>query len=480
MRVQKEDYPYILKIIVLADIDIDVYKYIVKNPDILASVEKGNDIPAEDKNKWKLKEDKIEDAKKLLILPPHASEIKTDLAEIFYLVGLFEEPLPDPREFMNLAKTDSDKALQFIKEMPGNWIHFTKLILGSLSQSFENIKNEPTKSDDITFINPIKKEVETIKKFYLEFAKKENEEHKNLVESLLTLLPLLGANVSKVLNNNETEILNLALDFGTDEFWQQYLSTERFNDFNNFNQVISNLDEQKILESEIISPILSRVQSFIDPNLEGVINLIKSKKLFETKKSDEFQKKTVEYFSGQVEPTKRDQLFNLFKESKLSDESKITIISDFFTKNEYQKIKDLIAIDSFNQIIILQKLNDFQNFITKKADFNNSDCKELIKTIIVPANFARYRLIDSAFLQILGDKIKNVSDPDFKTEYAEMLLNNQLIDGIKKNKKGYFDMLDVIYTTATSNIKRKITNFKKKVNGDQNARRRTGRKTSTK
>lgn len=464
-----KDCHYILKMIVLADMDIALYKYFMKNPETLTSVEKGNEIPE------KHREETTESVKELLVNPPHSDEIKTDLAEIFYLVGLFEEPSPNPRKIINLSKSDPRKAIGFVKDMPGNWMHFSKNILGSLSQSFEVIKGEPAKGDDPAFIEPVKKEVETIKMFILEFAKKGIKEHKSLIKSFLMMLPSLGPSSVKVLNNNELEILNLSLDSGTEEFWQQYLAIERFKDFNNFSQVTSNLDNQKIAESEVIAPLLSKLLTFLDSNLEDVIRLVKSKKLFETKKSKEFQKQIVQYFTNQGDPARRDLLFDLFKEVKLSDENKMTIIDDVTEKNEYQRIKNLLAIDLFNEIIISQKLGNLKNFLTNQADFNSVDCKELVETILKPDKFVKYQLLDSEFLKKLGHKIKDVGDQNLREEFIGLLINNKnkLIPVIKKNKKGYLSLLDIVYKSAISNTKRKITNFKKIIDeGKKNGRRR--------
>lgn len=482
-----KSYPYLLKLIILAASDNKSYLYFLNNPNLVSQIEKGSDLPdvllkVEDlskKEENKLQENKFKKTKQLLQLLPHSDDLEIDMTKLFSLVGFLEEQPPNPTEFLELGKTDPGRAIKLVEKMAESWIYFMKLALSSINQSFEAIKNESEKTDDQDFIKSLKNEITSITMLLEKFANRKREEDKKLTNDFLISLPELNQNITKILNDNETKILNLALFFDYNEFWEQYLAIERFNDFNNFNQIINNLDNQSILDSNSLNPILVKTFSFLDSNLNDVINLIKNKKFFENKNSKDFQKQVTNYFTLQ-DDERRNKLFNLFKESRLDRENQLMIINDLIEKNDCQRLKDCLSHKSFSQILISGKpLEKLKDFLINTADLNNQKCKELIIELFKPDNFEKYNIKESKFLNDLSEKVKNMIDQSLKDDYVSLFLQFELVNIVKENNmtKDYCDILTKIKPAASTKIKGEVTRFiNRKLKGKKYGKRKTTRR----
>lgn len=480
---------FLLKLIILAESDNETYRYLKDRQDLIPEIEK-NDFKEEYKNKRAKKNEseleKLELTRKLLQLPPHSNALSAgELAELFYRVGFYEEPTPDPREFLLYAKTNPNEAMKFLEKIPGSWMHFSAQIVPELDKVISDLQGDAAKLDDSNIVNPVKKMFKT---FFLTFSKygnNENKENRNLFDSTCSLPIRLSNNAFRIIDN-ETDFFNLCLSFGSTECLQQYLSLPRFDDFNNFNQVILNLDQKALAESGITKSILDKVYFFLGANFDATIPLIREKKMLMFRNSEEFRNQLLTFFTSHGEP-QRTVLFDLLKVFLNSEVNKISLIDDLLNKHDCEKLSALLADESYISILSTKRNIELKQFITKDMDLNETQCTNLLTNLWTDKKLGVLGFLDKNFLTEFGNKINAIQDFDTKKPYIELLSNKNLVETILSigAKGSYLEVLNFLNNNLKGNnhseegkkislLKRSVTSFLTKMKGGVKHGRRSG------
>jgi len=424
-----KDKTFFLKLLILAESDNKTYKHLKDHQELIPEIER-DDFPGEYKKERGGDEEKLDLSRKLLQLPPHSTVLDPGrLAELFYLIGFYEEPTPDPKEFLKLARTNPPKAIKFLDQAPASWAHFSGQVVPELNKSIENITADPSKINDLNFISPVKNMITTSALAFSEYGNKENSEHKQLFKSFISLfkplLPTIGDNIVNMIDK-ESQLLDVNLDFASIEFWQQYLLAPRFQDAARFSEIVKALDQQKLLSSDVVKPILDKTLSFLETNCDLMVVLIREKELLKTKNSKEFQNQLISFFVSHGEPH-RVCLFNLFKEVAILEEFQEQIIDDLLAKLDYQKLAEVLDSKQLRSSLVSQRTKNLKDLLIQNADFSNQQCIELITKLWQPANATAFGLFDSNFLNNYIDRANLISDLNIKKLYINLLTADEIL-----------------------------------------------------
>jgi len=462
---------FLLKLIILAESDNETYRYLKDRQDLIPEIERGDFSEDYKKQRAKLEPEKLELSRKLLQLPPHSNTLTAgELAELFYRVGFYEEPTPDPREFLRYAKEDPNEAMKFLEKIPESWMHFSAQIVPELEKEVASMQQDPAKLDDSNLVNPVKNMFKTFLLTFSKYGVSEKPENKSLFDSACAIPFQLSDNSFKIIDN-ETEFFNLCLKFGSAECLEQYLSLPKFQTFDNFNLLVRNLDQEILLKSDISTGILDKTYSFVQDNFDTTISLVKEKEMLEFKNSDQLYRRLSDLFINHGEP-QRTILFDLLMNFSNSEEDKLILIDDLLSKHDCEKLAGLLDDEGFMTILSTKRNEELKNFIAKEIDLNETQCINLLTKLWTERRIGVFGNLDKNFLTEIGKRVNEIQNFDVKRTYIDLISNKNLSESISSigAKSSYIEMLNYLNNNLqgnnksdegkkTSLLKRSITSF---------------------
>ena len=494
----KKDKIYLLKLIILAESDRETYRYLKDHQDVIPGIE-ASDFSAPYKNfriDNKGEEDsnatvnsRLEVSRKLIQMPPLSTALgEGRLAKLFYLVGLYEEPTPDPIEFLGLSMTKPEEAVKYLEQVPTDWSHYVSQLTPEVNRYVSEFQSDPAKLNDQQVVTPAKNVVKTILLAFGEYGDKDNDENKDLFKSFFNYLLPLDNNLPvgdklPVVVPDETNLFKLSLVYSSDELIKQYLSTLRFSNVQNFIGLINGIDTETLKMSEFINPIFEKTLLFLETNFNETVTLVKEKQLMNCKHSENLQAQLVSFFTTHGEP-QRTELFNLFKEFPMLKENMSVIIDDILSKNDLQKLLEVVNDIKFKSVLTERRTNELKNTIIINGMNLNEESTENFLENLWENHLSEFRLLDTSFVKGLIGRIKEIQDLNLKNRYIEMFIKKSLIEKIltMKAKEDYIKVLNYLYdyldentqpeNSKKSQLKGNITRFIKKLKGGvRNARR---------
>ena len=432
---EQDDKTFLLKLIMIMDIELSAYKYLSGNILFFQELEKDASklFPDDFLKKYKDKagnykeeyvlriEKQLDKILKIIRTPPQSTEVNVPLSNAFTIVGNFEEPRPETVEFNEESRQEPEKAVALFKKMDGYFQRMVDSLVAEMNQDIAqavswdlNNLNPEQNATANSLKNKIKSGISILEDYSLkkEFSKKINSLFPKFYDALLSLGDKFFSLIDEAEKN---KLFNLSLEVPADNFWHSLLALAYF-DFSNFKITVEKLDQNKLLSSQFTQPIFEKIILFLESNPDEILNLIIEKDLIKSVNSKILQQKLVEFFKTQGGLNRKSLIIDIFTKNKVDDNILSEIFDDILDRTDYLLMQKILVIDVFKTIIQAAKNEEFKKFIAEKADFNNDQFLKTFEKLFKEQPVLMGSL-DSSFFATLSTKISQLENLEFKLKY---------------------------------------------------------------
>ncbi len=480
----QHDSLFLLKLIMIAELDDEVYDHFAHHPSDYMLVERGDivNLP-EDLHRTtgsplivdpspKRKEALDKVVSLIRRTPPKTSKLTTKVSDLFQLVGAFEGQLMDTSVVQELVDKEPLRAIDLL-EQEFEWDFDTQVqaLSGNFAQAASQVVNEPPYSDDLESEahKLFKSRAEAMMYLFDKYDQKPlfGAAHDKLTVTFFDVLIGMGDRVVVFVGHDlRGKLLNSALKYATEGFWKQLLEVKELKEWDTFWEVINQLDIELFKRATNNKPLLERMTSFLDSdNHQEVIDIVRVKNWIEI---PDLIALFINHFMVSTRDDVRTALLDLFGSADVNSEQSKTLISNLIQRKDYRLLNEILGISKFDMILCGEYSQNLREFLYNDLELEQDKAKNLMGSLWKVEAIQKYKLFDKDSFINFSKRMTLGSVDANRSHYVGLMTHSSIkrfLEGNEINRAAYIEGLETLYPACVTvdriRIGRFINNLKK-------------------